>query len=427
MRSSIVTVAVISLLIGGCRVHEQRPPTPDDTVRVAEPTPPREASSQPTTQPTPEEIDALHFTSLIVDTHVDTPQTMADNDFDLLERHDEAHLDIPRMREGGLDAAFFSIWVSPDDYRGEAAFYRSLALFNTVHDAARRSPDAVVVDTADELQQAWESGQTAFLFGVEGGHALGSDDLDTIISRLQTFRALGARYLTLTWSTDNPLGHSSTDDHPERGLTDLGRTAIAEMERLGIIIDVSHVSDQTFNDIMDIATRPILASHSSARALSDHPRNMSDEMIRRVADNGGAVCVNYFSYYLDADYADRRSQIYRENRDAYRDVRRQDLSYTARGPAYRAVAVSLVPDLAIPNISTIADHIMHIVEVGGPDVACLGSDFDGVSELPQGLDDVTTLNQLTAELSARGLADHHIVKVLGGNVLRVLRATEAAP
>ena len=233
--------------------------------------------------------------------------------------------------------------------------------------------------------------------------------------------------MTITWSTDNPLGHSSTDDHPERGLTDLGRAAIAEMERLAMIVDVSHVSDQTFNDIMDMATHPVLASHSSARQLSDHPRNMSDDMIRRVAANGGAVCVNYFAYYLDAEYAARRSQIYRDNRDAYHDVRHQDLSYTARGPAYRAVALSLVPDLAVPDISTVADHIMHIVDVGGPDVACLGSDFDGVSELPLGLDDVTALNQLTAELSARGLADHHIVKVLGGNVLRVLRATETAP
>lgn len=369
-------------------------------------------------------IEQVHADAVVIDTHVDTPMTMTDAAFDLLERHDAGHLDAPRMREGGLDAAFFSIWVNPDDYTGDAAFERALAMFNSVYDAHWRGPGAQVVERADELRQVVADGHLALLFGVEGGHALGTTNEAEAIQRLRTFRALGARYLTITWSTDNPLAHSSTGRHPERGLTDLGRTIVAEMERLGIVVDVSHVSDQTFSDIMDIATHPVMASHSSARALADHPRNMTDDMIRRVAENRGVVCVNFFSYYLDRAYADRRTELYENNRGAYREVRRQGLSYTGRGPAYRAVALSLDPTLAVPDVSTIADHIMHIVSVAGPDTACLGSDFDGVSELPAGMDDVSHLPALSRALRERGLPDHHIVKILGGNVLRVLGAAE---
>ena len=387
-------------------------------------TTPSAPTIEPTTEGTETDIRRLHFDSLVVDTHVDTPQTMTDADFDVLLQNDTGHLDVPRMRDGGLDAAFFAIWVDPDDYRGIEAFWRSLSLFNSVHAAAWRSTDVVVVDRVAEVRTAAEAGQTAILFGVEGGHALGAAEEAEAISRLRTFRSLGARYMTITWSEDNALGHASTGDHPDRGLTGLGRIVITEMERIGMVVDVSHVSDQTFQDIMDTVSKPVMASHSSARALSDHPRNMTDEMIRRVAENHGVVCVNFFSYYLDASYADERSRIYEDNRSAYRQLREQNLSYTGSGPAYRAVALSIEPDLDVPDIGTVADHIMHIVEIGGAETACLGSDFDGVPELPLGLEDVTGLPALSQELSSRGLPDNHIVKILGGNVLRVLQASE---
>ena len=442
MRCFCLLLAATIWIEGGCRqdMDEQRelsnrvsaaadvptsgshPQAP--SLSQAPPPQPATLSTQPTSERAQTDIRLLHFDSFVIDTHVDTALRMTDEGFDVLVRNDTGHLDVPRMREGGLDSVFFAIWVDPDDYTGIEAFWRSLSLFNSVHAAAWQSTDVVVVDRVAEARTAVESGRTALFFGVEGAHALGTSDEAEAISRLRTFRALGARYMTITWSKDNPMGHSSTGDHPERGLTELGRSIIEEMERMGIVVDVSHVSDQTFWDIMEIASKPVIASHSSARALSDNPRNMTDDMIRRVAENHGVVCVNFFSYYLDAAYAEERSRIYEENRSAYRDLRHRDLSYTGRGPAYREVAVSLEPDLDVPDVNTIADHIMHIVDIGGAETACLGSDFDGVPELPLGVGDVTALPAISVALSSQGLPDHHIVKILGGNVLRVLQASE---
>jgi len=362
----------------------------------------------------------VHFDAIVLDTHVDTPQGMTDSGFDLSQRHERGHLDLPRMHEGGLDGAFFSIWVNPRRYRGDEAFDRALALFNAVHNAAWRSSTAEVADSVGDVLRVVSRGGIALLFGVEGGHALGSSDEVTVMSRLHSFRALGARYMTVTWSTDNPLGHSSTDDHPERGLTALGASVIREMERIGIIVDVSHVSDQTFWDIMEIATKPVIASHSSVRALADHPRNMTDDMIRRVAEGGGAVCINYFPYYLDTRYASERSRIHDENPEAYAEVENADLGYTERGPVFRAIALGIEPDLDVPDVGTIADHIMHIVDLVGAQAVCLGSDFDGVPAMPLGLSDVSVLPALSEELSARGVGADDLRLILGGNVMRIL-------
>ena len=361
---------------------------------------------------------------LVVDTHVDTPIAMVEAGFDVHQEHETGHLDLPRMRRGGLDAAFFSVWVDPREHRRGAAYERALRIFQAVHEVAWQSSEAVVVDTTDELRRVVSNNQVALLLGVEGGHALGTDDLDLALTRLRNFRALGARYMTVTWSTDNPLGHSSTGRRPERGLTDLGRTVIAEMERVGLVVDVSHVSDRTFFDIMAIVTRPVLATHSNARALSDHPRNMTDDMIRQVAANGGAICVNYFTDYLDVDYVQARERLSREHRDAFDALQLDERPYTERGPVRRAWTLEREPGLDVPDVGTIADHIMHIASVGGPDSVCLGSDFDGVPELPLGLDDVSQLPALMAELASRGLPAHHLTKILGGNVMRVLSAGE---
>jgi membrane dipeptidase len=374
--------------------------------------------------PVPRTAGVVHEEALVIDTHIDTPLVMLSDGFDLTLRHSEGHIDIPRMRDGGLDAAFFSVYVSPRSFEGDAAYERALAIFSVVHAVTWSYPMARVIDSAADLRAHVRRGGTGLLFGVEGAHALGTDDEETALARLRVFRSLGARYMTITWSNDNPLGHSSTGHAPEEGLTRLGRRIIREMQEIGIIVDVSHVSDQTFWDIMEISRRPLLASHSSVRALADHPRNMTDAMIRAVAAEGGAVCVNYYTSYIDVEYAAARERIRDENREAFAEVESRGLAYTARGPAYRAVALSLEPDLAVPNIETIADHIMHIVELAGPEAACLGSDFDGVPELPQGLDDVSFLPALSEALMRRGLSEEDLVMILGGNVLRVLEETE---
>ncbi len=361
---------------------------------------------------------------IAIDTHVDTPQRMLDDGDDIAERLPDGHLDLPRMREGGLHAAFFSIWVNPSRYDGDAAWERAKALVGAVRAAAERHPAlAAVCTTAEEVRRAAAEGRACLLMGVEGAHALGSDDPAVIMERLREIHRMGARYMTITWSTDNPLGHSSTGAHPERGLTEVGRAVVREMNRLGMIVDVSHVSDRTFWDIMEVTERPALASHSSARALAEHPRNMGDDMIRRVAEGGGAVCINYYSQYIDVGYRDRIRALREQHADRFEAVAaRHGEDWMARSAAERDLARELDPEISPPTVETLGAHFAHVAEVGGPGAACLGSDFDGVPELPIGLEDVSRLPALGAELERRGL---DVRAIYGENVLRVLAAQSA--
>lgn len=360
---------------------------------------------------------------IAIDTHVDTTLRMIDDGLDVTTALEGGHLDFPRMREGGLSGAFFSVWVNPRRFRDEAAWQRALAMTRTIREVAEAHPEAAALcTTGDEVRRAVAGGKIALLIGVEGAHALGTGDRGLAIARLRELYDLGARYMTITWSTDNPLGHSSSGRAPSRGLTDLGREVVREMNRLGMIVDVSHVSDRTFADIMDVTEKPVLASHSSARALSDHPRNMTDEMIRRVGENGGAVCVNYFATYLDAAYGRRRAAIEREHPEEFATATRDVVHYANRGVVERELSLRFAPDLAPPTIATLADHFTHIRDVAGEDHVCLGSDFDGVTELPVAFDDVSDLGLLFAELERRGMS---LRPLLGENVLRVLDAQRA--
>ena len=274
-----------------------------------------------------------------------------------------------------------------------------------------------------EVRQAAREGKVAMLMGIEGGHALGTDAHELTLQRLRELFALGNRYMTITWSTDNALGHSSNGEHPELGLTPLGRDVVREMNRLGMIVDVSHVSDKTFWDIMDVTDKPVLASHSSSRALADHRRNMSDAMIARVAQGGGAVCVNFFSQFLDLDYRRARRRLAFRHRAEFAALHDVGSYWVDRGPAERELALRLEPTLHPPTVETLVDHFEHVVEVGGPGAACMGSDFDGVPELPVGLRDVRDLGALRDALTRRDLP---MRAIFGENVLRVLEANQAA-
>ncbi|HJL18901.1 MAG TPA: dipeptidase [Sandaracinaceae bacterium LLY-WYZ-13_1] len=357
-----------------------------------------------------------------MDTHVDTTQRMLAGD-DIAERMPDGHLDLPRMREGWLDGAFFSIWVSPDRHPGEEAWAHARALIGAVRALAEEHPDeAALCTSAEEVRRAHADGKTALLVGVEGGHALGTpEDEETVLARLRELHALGARYLTITWSNDNALGHASTGDHPERGLTELGRRVVREMNRLGMIVDVSHVSDRTFWDILEVTERPVLASHSSSRALAEHPRNMTDRMIRAVAEQGGAVCINYYTQYIDTEYRRRRRAVQRAHRGRFRALREEHEHSWQRWRDANALARELDPELDPPTLRTLGAHFEHVVEVGGPRAACLGSDFDGVGELPDGLADVSDLGALREELERRDLP---VAAIFGRNVLRVLEAQQ---
>jgi membrane dipeptidase len=309
-------------------------------------------------------------------------------------------------------------------YPKEAWYERALVEFDAI-DAlcARNAASVVFARTAGDVRTAAAAGKVAFLIGVEGGHSLGDGTDDEILAHLATLSERGARYMTLTWSNSNRLGGSSGDDGRDRGLTDLGRRVVARMNDLGMLVDVSHVSDATFFDALRATRLPVLASHSSARALADRPRNMTDAMLRAVADNGGAVCVNFGPQFLDAGWAVRMDAL--EKAADIPAIARAHASDTkaaqqAVWEKIKALAASLPP---VPA-SKVVDHIEHVARVAGIDHVCLGSDFDGIPAGPEGLEDVSKLPFVTRELLRRGFSPSDVRKVLGENVLRVMEASE---
>jgi membrane dipeptidase len=336
----------------------------------------------------------------VIDTHDDVTLRIIDEpEFDLGRRASDGHTDLVRMREGGLDAEFLAVWPNPRLYQGEKAWERTLAMIDAVEAAAARNADvARLARTAADVRAAAAEGKVALLVGVEGAHALGAIERDEqALDRIRTLDDRGVRYLTLTWMNSNVLGGSSGDGGRTKGLTPLGHKAVRLMNDLGMIVDVSHVSDPTFFDAVAESRLPVIASHSGARALHDHPRNVSDDMLRAIATNDGAVCIVFYPGFLDAVWAEN-----------HRTARR----------------TSKTPDVEQLPLSRLADHIDHAVKVAGIDHVCLGSDFDGIGALPAGLEDVSKLPALTAELARRGYSPEDITKVLGANVLRVLEANE---
>src|SRR5438034_1920209 len=358
----------------------------------------------------------LHRRAIVIDTHSDCTQRIAYDGIDFATAQPDMQVDLPKMRAGGLDAQFFSIFVGPWRTGPEGYYAEALKQFDAVHAMIRANPDTIAwARTAADVRANAERKRISALFGVEGGHALLPGGETEMLEHLRTFHARGARYLTLTWSIASPLGGSSGDDSDGRGLTDVGRRIIDEMERLGMMVDVSHVSDPLFWDVIRYARKPVIASHSSARELANVPRNLSDPMLRAIARNGGAVCVNYGPAFLDQEYFVREQAVWSR-------VRALGLPRREFWRTVRAEAAQLTP---VP-LSRLVDHIEHVARVAGIDHVCLGSDFDGIPSAPAGLEDVSKLPALTAALRARGYGQADLAKILGGNVLRVLGANEPA-
>lgn len=358
---------------------------------------------------------------LAIDTHVDTTQRMLDHGDDISTRLPDGHLDLPRMREGGLTGAFFSIWVNPRQFRGSMAWRRSRGLIGAVTEFVDAHPDvASLCRTDEEVRAAFRDGKSAILMGIEGAHAFGTDDEEVLMRRMRWAYDQGVRYVSPTWSVDSPMGHSSTGESPELGLTEMGTRVIRAMNQMGMIIDVSHVSDQTLRDILRVSTKPVFASHSSVHALADHPRNIPDDLIRGIAAAGGAVCVNFYSQYIDVGYRDRRRAVAARHPERFETLRAEHTgSWISRGQAEAALSLELDPEVAPPDLGTLGAHYEHIVRLGGAGAACLGSDFDGIPELPVGLDDVSYLPALRRELQRRHLP---VAPIFGENVLRILAA-----
>jgi membrane dipeptidase len=363
----------------------------------------------------------LHRRALVLDTHIDTPQRLVFERFDLGTRHTDGHVDIPRMRDGGLDAAFFSIWF-PGTVTGPAAIKRALDLIDEVRQAVRsHSRELALATSVADIRRAESEGKIAILLGMEGGHMI-DDDLRV----LRNYAALGVRYLTLTHSRHTNWADSSGETTtPHGGLTAFGREVVRELNRLGVMVDISHVSDQTFDDALAVSQAPMIASHSSCRAISNHPRNMTDDMLRRLAGAGGVVMINYHVPFLD---------------EAFR-ARALDASVAEKTRAINtscgddeSCAILKVGDLnrslmqsgTLPPVSweAIVQHIDHAVKVAGIDHVGLGSDFDGAT-MPLGMDDVSKLPRLTDALLKRGYSERDLEKILGGNLLRVMARVEA--
>lgn len=377
--------------------------------------------------PSADEISArarkLHFGSIVLDTHDDTTERLFSTEYDLGKRNASGHIDIPRMREGGMNAIFFSIWID-GRIMGSAAVQKALDQMDAVRQNVSRFPkDIVFARTAAEVRRATQEGRIAALMGVEGGHMMGND-----LRILRTFAALGVRYMTLSHFYNNEWADSSTDKPVHNGLSDFGKDVIREMNRQGMMVDISHVGDKTFFDALEISKAPLIASHSSCRALCDHPRNMTDEMIKALAAKGGVIQINYERSFLDQEYKEAYDKatggvVANLGRIAKQCNNDETCMVKALGEQRK----QLTAEGKLPHVSwrRIVDHIDHAVKVAGADHVGLGSDFDG-ADMPEGMDDCSQLPKITQALIDKGYSDADIRKILGENTLRAMEQAERA-
>jgi membrane dipeptidase len=363
----------------------------------------------------------LHSTSIVIDTHDDTTQRLLDPKFDLSIRHSDGNIDIPRMREGGLDAIFFSIWIS-SKILGPDAVKKALDQIDAVRETVRKNPNNLMLATSvADIREAKKQHKIAVLMGVEGGHMMGND-----LSVLRTFAALGVRYMTLTHMDNNEWADSSTDKPAHNGLTDFGKDVIHEMNRLGIIVDISHVSDKTFADAIATSKAPVFASHSSCRAICVAPRNMTDDMIRDLAKNGGVIQINYHVGFLSQEFRDYEKAHPEAEKEIHDEVdKRCGNNEACKLTTGDQVVRDMMQAGKLPKVdwTVIVDHIDHAVKLVGPDHVGLGSDFDG-AVMPIGMQDVTHIPQITDALLKKGYSESDIRKILGENTLRVLSQVE---
>ena len=358
----------------------------------------------------------VHERAIVVDAHNDITEAVVYGKYDFAARHEGTDTDLPRMREGGLDAELFAIWINPDRVPRERWFQEAEHELVTARERLGNITGMALARTAKDVRDNAARNVTSVLFGVEGGYMLAPGSSDEMLAHLRRFAGLGVRYLTLTHSLQSPLGGSSGDESDVQGMTDFGYRAIEEMQRLGIVVDLSHVSDPLFWDAIRVAKKPVIASHSSARTIANVPRNMTDAMLKAVGKNGGAVCVNFYPGFLDA-------RTYAEVRHAADELKKQDPKFDSLSIGEQRKAILRYPIHNV-DLGAVADHLQHVAAIAGIDHVCLGSDYDGIPLTPRGLEDVSKLPNLTAELLRRGMSEADVTKVLGGNLLRVLEANE---
>jgi membrane dipeptidase len=360
---------------------------------------------------------SLHFSSLVVDTHVDTTQRLLDPRFNLAVRDPRGSVDLPRLREGGVGAIFFAAWI-PSRVTGAIAVHRATQQIATVRSQIDKQPkELTLARTAEEIRAARQAGKIAILFGIEGGQMINSD-----LQNLRKFAALGVRYMTLTHSGNVEWADSSGDLARHNGLTPFGKKVVREMNRLGMIVDVSHVSDKTFHDVLTVSRAPVIASHSSCRALCDAPRNMSDEMIKALAAKGGVIQINFHVAFLSQKFRDAE----RRNPQINKAIELQVATICHGDEACELLEGDRLTrryvekgDLPRVDWSEIIAHIDHAVKLVGVEHVGLGSDFDGAN-MPYGMEDAAQLPKITEALLATGYSESDVRKILGENTLRLM-------
>jgi membrane dipeptidase len=358
--------------------------------------------------------------AIIIDTHADTPQMMLDEGYDLAQPDSPFMISVPKMRQGHLCAEFFSIWVDVG-WPKQDLIHRALDLIDVVYEQVGRHSDVLgMATTADEIVRLHLQGKFAILMGVEGGHII-QDDLRA----LDIYYRLGVRYMTLTHTANTEWADSSGDKPQWNGLTDFGKQVVERMNRLGMMVDISHVSDKTFYDTLAATHAPVIASHSSCRALCDVPRNMTDDMIRALAKNGGVMDINFYSGFLSPEFAAAYKKVAPQIHADESAAEKQYANDRKRlAEESRNIWARYASQFPAPSYTTIADHIDHAVQVAGIDHVGLGSDFDGIDSAPKGMEDVSKLPDLVRELARRGYSEEDLKKILGGNLLRVMRQVE---
>ncbi|HEY0004301.1 MAG TPA: membrane dipeptidase [Pyrinomonadaceae bacterium] len=362
----------------------------------------------------------IHRKAIIIDGHNDITEIMVDTDYDLgTPSVGKYHTDLARLRQSGMTGQFFSVYVDRKYAVQGGSARRAMDLIDVIYRMAEKYPnDLMMAYTAADVRRAKRQKKVGALLGMEGGHGI-----ENSLSALRDFYRLGIRYITLTHNNTNDWADACCDKSRHNGLSDFGKEVVREMNRLGMFIDISHVSDKTMNDVLDVSRAPVIASHSSARALANHPRNIPDDILRRITKNGGVVMVNFYPNFIDQkviDAAAARTARLKPQMDA---LEQQYKSDPKRFEEERNKLLAANPLPATP-LSVLIDHIEHIAKVAGIDHVGLGSDFDGVPVLPVGMEDIAHLPNITYELLRRGYSEKDIRKILGENLLRALAEAE---
>jgi len=365
---------------------------------------------------------AIHRKAIVVDTHNDILSMMTDDNYDLgVSSVGKYHTDLARMKQGGLTAEFFSVYVDAKYATNGGAARRALDMIDYVYRAVEKHPyELMMAYSTVDIRRAKRQGRIAALMGIEGGHAI-----EDSLMALRDFYRLGIRYMTLTHNNTNNWADSCCDQSRHNGLSEFGKEVVREMNRIGMLVDVSHVSDKTMSDVLDISTAPVIASHSSARALGDRPRNIPDELLRRFARNRGVVMVNFYPGFIDKNVIEAsraREARLKPQLDALKEQYKDD-PQKLEDEQRKLRATEPLP--ATP-LSVLVDHFDHVAKVAGVDNVGIGSDFDGVSSLPVGMEDIAQLPNLTYELLKRGYSERDVRKILGENFLRAFAEAETA-